>query len=316
MRILLLAKFLPEKNEKGVQNEEDLHILNDYIKPVYEACITLGHIVTCETNPETLPFYVDKIDFVFNLYTRVGFRNYEVYISNICNFNKLCCNGAPYYIKTIAEDKVFAKVLAEKLKIATPEWFELSYENPFVFDIPFEPPYFIKPRFGGASIGVTKNSLCSSYKQLEDQFNFLSQFEVDSIVERFVCGPIITVPIIQLREQILYSVYKLETNGPSGIITHEIKKGLDSRFYNIRTLLDDNDEPMAITYALKMFESLSKCKYARFDFIKEATTNKLYFLEFNTCPNIQYTSGFFASFNKKYAINYNEFISYIIASSI
>ena len=317
MKILLLSQFIPTQSDKYLTLEEK-NILNSYIKPIYNTLIELGHEVSLEVEPQNLLNHSNDLDLVFSLYTRIGFKNYEVLISNICNFINFACNGASYNIKALAEDKVFAKIYAKHLNIATSNWFELSYREkiPSQSQLPFSAPYFIKPRNSGASIGISEKSLCNNYEDLEDQFHNISFFKMNSIVETYIKGPIITVPIIRVKKELYHAAYQLETNEPNGIISHEIKKGLHNSYYCIRSKPKMDIELEAIEKSIVMFNSLKDCGYARFDFIYESSSNQLLFLEFNTCPNIQEQSGFYMALRTKYNLSYKAFIALILQSCI
>ena len=315
MKIVLLAPFHPDRPNKGLTVEENM-ILNNYIIPVYKALKDLGHAVNVETNPLNLFGLCNKVDLVFSLYTRIGFKNYETLVSNICSFLEICCNGSSFNIKALAEDKVFSKIYAKNLGVKTLDWFELYYQSEIVEEdkLPFHAPYFIKPRNSGASIGINNKSLCKDYLSLRKQFKFISKFKMNSIVEPYIKGAMITVPIIKVEHSIYYTAYQLETNEPSGIISHEIKKGLNKEYYCIRSTPNAEIATSAINITLKMFDALNDCGYARFDFLHDAATNELFFLEFNTCPNIQENSGFYASIKDKYNLSYKDFIELIIKS--
>lgn len=317
MKIILLSQFVPTHSDCDLTIEEKT-ILNNYIKPIYEVLINLGHYVKVETDPQNLLKYSTEFDLVFSLYTRIGFKNYEVFVSNICNYLDIACNGATYNIKALAEDKVFAKIYAKHLGIATPTWFELSCREkmPPLSQLPFPSPYFIKPRTSGASIGINEKSLCYDYECLEKQFQYISSFRMNSIVESYINGPLITVPIIRTSNKLYYTAYQLTTNEPNGIISHEIKKGLHNDYFCIRSKPHKNIELEAVEKTILMFNSLKDCRYARFDFILDNSSHKLLFLEFNTCPNIQEQSGFFISLKDKYSISYPTFISLILQSCI
>ena len=89
-----------------------------------------------------------------------------------------------------------SKELAEHLGLKTAPWVVCSKEYPLCKIAPFSGPYFVKPRFGSASINIDESSLCYSWEDAIEKSKYYSRQNIDVIVEKYIKGRCYGVSII------------------------------------------------------------------------------------------------------------------------
>lgn len=213
------------------------------------------------------------------------FQNSEVFVSAVAEYHGIPYLGARPNIRALAEDKHLAKMMAHYAGVATPAWTIYNIgSDPYPPD--FEPPYFCKPRFGAASVGIDEASACASWADARQKIAALHLSGMDAILEKQIIGTYHTNPVLNNFGDFLflpciaqYSTLK------DGIVTYEqkrkIKPGLS------RNIVEDVALQGNLQAASKrMYELLQPLDYTRFDYIVEVETGTPYFLEFNVCCNL------------------------------
>lgn len=98
--------------------------------------------------------------------------------------------------------------------------------------LPFQPPFFVKPKQGGSSIGVCKASLCESipavYSYAEHVFQRLS---VSSICQPFITGRDLTVGYLSVNGhwKLLGATEWVFPEGPSGFRNESVRNSIAHR---------------------------------------------------------------------------------------
>lgn len=130
----------------------------------------------------------DKYQLVWSVYNRLGFRNSEIFVQSLCEYYNIKYIGATPNVRALVEDKSMSKQLAEHLGLKTAPWVVCSKEYPLCKIAPFPGPYFVKPRFGSASINIDESSLCHSWKDAIAKSKLYAQQNIDVIVEKYIKG--------------------------------------------------------------------------------------------------------------------------------
>ena len=192
--------------------------------------------------------------------------------------------GAKPNIRAISEDKCCAKMLAEHLNIETPRWYKLDCGQKIKKElINFEPPYFVKPRFGGSSKFITKDSIANSYKQLLDQVLYLYKEGNDVIIEQFIDGEVYTVPIILKSNLEPYVLTPIKEQSNYIVSTYLQKRHVETGL--TRSISENTRINNVLKQAvLKIYDFIAPIDYARFDFIVKGGIP--YFIEFNLGCNL------------------------------
>ncbi|MDR2720189.1 MAG: hypothetical protein LBC03_05260 [Nitrososphaerota archaeon] len=272
----------------------------------------------------------DEYDLVWSVYNRipnrsnpVAFCNSEVFIQSLCEYYDIRYIGAPPNIRATAQDKRLAKLLAKDLGLKTAEYVVASKRNPLKTKAPFPPQYFVKPRFGSASIDIDETCLCYNWEDAITKSEEYFSNNIEVIVEKFIDGIYYGVPVMNTKSNTpIIGVPHYQTSDKIGhVITHKQKRFTEGgmRRYIERECFVHN----IIEDARKYYKALQPCDYARIDFMIERKTGIAYFSEVNILMNIGIKSGFVQSFLQKPVgdiyyphiknfNSYNEIIQHII----
>jgi D-alanine-D-alanine ligase len=115
----------------------------------------------------------------------------------------------------------------------------------------------------------------------------------DVLVEEWILGLNITLPVIGGTPPLILPAYELTSNKKGQLITYEQKRGIESGVKRI-PFHNENVGAKISLNALKLYTDLQPLDYLRLDF-RLTPSNKAIFLEFNVCCNIGPQSGFSAS---------------------
>ena len=279
MKILFLAEYAPEFEMKNIEASRVKTV--QYHNQIYDAIRSLGHDVVATSNIYHLIDNPTSYDIVWSL-LRDGSRDIQMLVSALCNKLNIKYIGASSSVRALMLDKNISKLLAKHLEIPTPAWIVASKNYPEPKYQPFEGPYFVKPRFGGASVGISESSLAFSYsdvKKLTGQY-FLSDIEV--IIEEYIDGVEYGIPILNAQcGGLVVGIPIKAMSSKNGIITYGQKNGTEGGL--TRELSDDECvNEIICEYAKKYFLASQPCDYARIDFMVSRNDSKPYFLETNS----------------------------------
>ena len=313
IKLLFLAKYAPQSITSvlpsGIHDSLYAQYHYDIYRILYEEFETLVSINEINEYVKNKP----SVDFVFSLYNRMPFKNSEIFVSSLSEYYKIPYLGASPNIRAIAEGKHLAKLTALYAGIPTAKWVVCNVGDRFPI-INFDGPYFVKPRFGATSIGVNSSCLCfDTYSAIERTEFFHSQ-NLDVIIEQYIEGTSITVPVLNNFKDTLVLPYVIEQSTLEyNIITYEqkrkIKTGL-SRIVNT----DNQMQLIVNNYAMNFWEYVQPLDYTRIDFIINKN-NIPYFIEFNICCNLgKYSAINLAAKSKN--ISYEALIHNITYSSL
>ena len=313
IKLLFLAKYAPESINSpipsGIHDTVYAQYHHDIYKILYEEFETIVSMSDINEYVNNRP----SVDFVFSLYNRMPFRNSEIFVSSLSEYYKIPYLGATPNVRAIAEDKHFAKLTALYAGIPTAKWSVCNVGDNFPV-VSFDGPYFVKPRFGATSIGINNMSFCLDIDSMLERIKYFHSQNLDVIIEQYIEGTSVTVPILNNFNNTLVLPYVIEQSTlEHNIITYEqkrkIKTGL-SRVVNT----DSNMQHIINKYSIKFWEYIQPLDYTRIDFIIDKN-NIPHFIEFNICCNLGKHAAINLAANAK-NISYEALINNITYSSL
>lgn len=314
-KMLFLAQFAPT-NGKQIEptTPEEEFYANTYHIPIYNILKGNHFDFTSSNDVNELITNHYNYDLVWSVYNRLGFRNSEIFVQSLCEYYKIPYIGAAPNVRAMIEDKSMSKQLAEHLNIPTAKWVVASQQYPLNKVAPFPGPYFVKPRFGSASIGIDESCLCESWEAVLKKANGYFSSGAEVIVEEYIHGTYYGVPVMSSNTGIpLIAIPHYQTSTKKGnIITNSQKRFTDGgmeRFISQDTSLNK----LLVHFTKTYYAEMQPCDYARLDYIVEDHTGIPYFLEVNALMNLGIHGGFIASFLASGFDSYEAIIKYIIA---
>ena len=264
------------------------------------------------TSPEEIEKIINSLDLVFiALHGRGG---EDGYIQKILEENKIQFTGSNSGACEVAMNKAETKKIWRDLSLPTPDFVEvrnagtsnletipfLSGEN----DVsPLEASFVVKPAREGSSFGI---SIVHPEEKtsLEDAMKKAIEYDDILIVEAFVEGDEITVPI--LGEEILTPI----TIKPKNLFYDFEAKYLRQDTEYLKSDLNPEEFDAVKEFSLNAFSCLGCEGWGRVDLIKDRNNN-FQIIEVNTVPGLTETSLFpkSASFE---GIDFNSLITRIL----
>jgi D-alanine-D-alanine ligase len=204
--------------------------------------------------------------------------------------------GSGPYASAIAMNKVLTKEYLQAVGVKTPKFMRLNAQrvhDPIQTALSigelFGPEYFIKPVFGGSSIGTR---MASNVGELGSALSALLIDHPDLLVEERIRGREATAGVLeQYRDQKLYSMPVVEIIPPAhtNFFSEEVKyTGETQEICPGRFSKEEKQELEAV--AQQVHEVLNLRHYSRSDFI--VADDGIYFLEVNTLPGLTSESLF------------------------
>ncbi|MCL2443965.1 MAG: hypothetical protein FWD13_10960 [Treponema sp.] len=313
-KILFLAQFAPTDGKYiETQTLEDKFYAETYHIKIYEILKKYNYNFYSTSDVKFLFNNYNNFDLVWSVYNRLGFRNSEVFIQSLCEYFGLSYIGAPPNIRALVEDKSMSKQLALNLGIKTANWVVASKQFPLSAISPFNGPYFVKPRFGSASIDIDESCICIDWNAVKKKAEQYFNNNIDIIVEEFINGIYYGVPLMnKIENNILIATPHYQLSDKKGnITTYKQKRFTEAGMFRYISR-DENLNNMLVYYAKKFYLNIQPCDYARIDFIVEKETGIPYFLEINVLMNLGTESGFVTSFLDNHFNSYDEIIKHIL----
>lgn len=167
------------------------------------------------------------------------------------------------------------------------------------------PPYILKPRAGGSSLGLC---VARTRDELYAALRAVLMYAPEVIIEEYIKGRELVMGAIQTKEGTTHPLWPFEVNLPRGadVFSYEIKYASENRYVPLESRALGEDIAHVVR---KIAETLSLAHYFRADFI--LTDRGPYLLEVNTLPGLSPTS----SFPKMLAqsdVSFDEFVDHVI----
>lgn len=314
LRILFLAHYAPDSITSPIPSGiKDVSYAQYHLR-VFQVLKKLFPQAISSRNPEIMLQENIDVDYIFSLYNRMPFRNSEVFVSAVAEYHKIPYLGAPPNIRALAEDKHLAKMMAQYAQVDTPAWkvynISGSLQPPDL-----DPPYFCKPRFGAASVGITEASVCNSWNSAKNQILDLHNQGLDVILEKQIIGIYHTSPVLNnFGNNLFLPCIEQRSTLKDGIVTYEQKRKIAPGLS--RTVINDEAlQNRMKTASQRMYALVQPLDYTRFDYIVETNTGIPYFLEFNVCCNLGEHSTV-SQAARHLGIQYEDLIANIAYSSL
>ena len=287
LRILYLAHYAPESIHSPLPTAIKDVVYAEYHYKVFKVLKELFPMTTPSSDPAIMlqTNLCLNYDYIFSLYNRMPFRNSEVFVSAVAEYHRIPYLGARPNIRALAEDKHLAKMMARYAGVETPKW-QVYNVGSELQPPEFDPPYFCKPRFGAASVGIDEASACSSWSDAKIKIEKLHLLGLDVIAEEQIIGTYHTSPVLyNFGDSIYLPCIAQHSSLKNGIVTYEQKRKIAPGL--TRKIVEDQVLQMKIqTASQKMYSLVQPLDYTRFDFIVDNKTGTPYFLEFNVCCNL------------------------------
>lgn len=200
-----------------------------------------------------------------------------------------------YSVYQQASDKAELAVLLCEHGIKVPRQYSLN-------DIKLGSTYFVKPRFGSESFGITEQNICHSKSDVEFQIIRLKDLGYESVIENFIEGNDATVACYYDPQSNKVQTHAIavdcETNG--AIQTHKGKFDYDEYCYALKGTIGKK----ACAMSKYVFDLLGIRHHARIDF-RFTENGEVYLIDVNLLPGL----GPSAHFSKCLLLTEN--ISYV-----
>ena len=215
-------------------------------------------------------------DLVFNALH--GGKGEDGKIQQWMDDNNVKYTGSGATSSALCMDKARSKDFAKIMGVRTPRWQLLSRLNE---KIKLQFPFVVKPNNQGSTFGLT---VVTNKKELPKAIKTASQYGEDVIVEEYIKGREVTVPILG------ESVYPILEIVPShGLYDFECKYTPGMTKYLCPAKLDNSIARLIKENTQLLFNEFSCNVYARIDYLID-TNGTPYFIEINTLPGMTSTS--------------------------
>jgi D-alanine-D-alanine ligase len=245
-----------------------------------------------------------KPDLVFNLVESLdGSGRFIHFAPAVLDHLHLPYTGCSADAQFITTSKLLSKARLSAEQLPTPDWMKIDTQAPA--DLPFPPPYIIKPVWEDASVGISDSSIVSEAKDLEQRLKEQVRGFGECFVEQYVDGREFNMsllagsdgPEVLPAAEIRFLDYPI---GKPTIVGYDAK--WDSASFEFRNTVRSFDFPASDQQLLGQLDALAlRCwdlfelgGYARVDF-RVDTSGRPWILEVNANPCISPDSGFVAA---------------------
>ena len=293
----------------GRSRKDDLDVLSQ-VKAVSNALSGLGHSVTPVAVSLDLGSARDRIsslkpDFVFNLVESLnGFGRFIYFAPALLDQFGIPYSGSPTHTLYITTSKSLTKESLAAAGLATPEW--LTVAKGIGRAPSFPPPYFIKPVWEDASVGIDDESLVHNQDDLAPALSGKTALYGECLVERYIDGREFNLSLLASEKgpevlppaEMNFRGYRA---GKPRIVNYRAK--WDEKSFEFRNTVRSFDFPDADAPLLdEMRRIAEECwggvfelrGYARVDFRVDAG-GRPWVLELNANPCLSPDSGFVAA---------------------
>lgn len=312
LRILYLANYAPLNSVDTAGEQGESVRYTRYHKEMFTLLEDLGFDVTSSRNVEALLERPSSYDYVFSLLNRAPYRGSEILVSALCEYFRLPYLGARPHVRAVAEDKYVAKLVAKQLGFNVPAA-RVYRATDLELNAPsFPGPYIAKPRCGASSKNITEDCIQDLWRDLVPEVRRLLEVGDDVLVEEWIPGINISLPVIGGSPPLILQPYQLDSPKKGQLVTYSQKRGLEKSLKRLpfedKAIYDEISR-----CALHLYSELEPIDYFRLDF-RITDSNKPVFLEFNVCCNIGPQSGFYAC-ARRHGLSHREMLICILSYS-
>ena len=254
-----------------------------YYHRVWETLTGLGYHLRTAGQCHALFGAPGNVDLVFSLYNRMPVAYPEIYVASTCAFLGLPCVGSPPNTRALAEDKWFAKLAAKGAGLPVAPGAVYVSVGDLATPPAFAGPYFVKNRFGAASEGISAESIQDDWAGAARIAQGLMERGMAVLVEQYVAGIDITVPVLGGERPIMLGVVRPGSDRAGGIITEDLKRDdpLGYRMFDAGAAEADLRADVTALWGVA-----GPMDYFRLDYRFDPESGRRVFLEFNICCHI------------------------------
>jgi len=205
-------------------------------------------------------------------------------VQGLCEYMKIPYSGAGVMASALCMNKYFTKQILNFNKVPTAEF---EFVNARTTDInsyqlkKLKTPVVVKPSREGSSVGI---SIVKDAKQLTEALQLAAQYDKDILIEEFIAGHEITVPILDDK-----ALTPIEIVPKEAFYDYKRKYTAGHTDYFMPPRLDPKVVEQLKIYGLQAHKACQVKVYSRVDF-RVTTDGKAYCMEINTLPGCTQTS--------------------------
>jgi D-alanine--D-alanine ligase len=318
MRISFTYNLQKDNDEKQAER-----FSQEYVDRVVSALEDLGHRITPVEVSRPPGKLVDDIiaskpDLIFNLAEGIGGKMRESYYPAIFELLGIPYTGGTPGLLHVGLDKRLAGKLLEIRGIRVPKGALITKEEPELPDDLIY-PLFIKPNYEGSSMGISQDSVAESKEEAQKKVSeLLSEYSEGIIVEQFIQGRELTVPMLQAFEGYLLEIVEYKFDGDKHNIFDFETKSAEDVEEKVETIcppeLTPAEKREVLALSDRAFKVMRIPDFARAD-IRLDENGTPYLIEVNPLPGLRPVSPLITSAKAK-NLTYVDVIGLIIKSAI
>jgi len=221
-------------------------------------------------------------DLIFNALHGEGGE--DGYIQSFFEYHKIPYTHSGVVSSMVTMNKYLSKKIFIKNKIRTPKFYFIDNKNNSVFDLKrqlsknlIKFPVVIKPNNEGSSIGV---KICKNFKSLKREYNKLSNFYEELLIENYIPGKEIQVAVMGKK-----SLGAIELRPRRQFYDYYAKYRKSSKTEHVMPAEISKSKYQEVLKLSEKTVKILKCRgVVRCDF--RFYKNKFYLLEANTQPGM------------------------------
>ena len=228
-------------------------------------------------------FEKPEVDFIFSLLNRGGFLNSEMLVPLLATRHDIPFLGASPILRGLADDKHLMKMAARFRGVPTADW------QIFRRGAPVEPitdwtaeRYVAKPNASSASWGVVA---ATDWDDLRDKIAYIHEEGHDAIVEPFLPGIDVEIPVIGIYDPTILPILRFEQD-PNVLRTYEEKRGFEASKAQLIPLDEGVLADSLRRHTDTLIKELWPFDYGRFEYRLNQENGEIHFLEVNLQANI------------------------------
>lgn len=268
-----VVKRVAESLEKGGHNVEiidgDMHVIDkirDFFPKVQDG---------------------EKFGIVFNMAYGIQGESRYTHIPAMLEMLGIPYVGSSPSGHAIALDKIITKIILQKNKIPTPDFWVFSSIDEDMNDVKF--PVIVKPKMESVSFGLR---VVYNLEELKDAVGFIiDEFKQQALVEKFIRGREFAVGVIGNSPVEVLPVLEIDLNGdPDAIQTVDDKKFKPKDKICPANIDEDLAKKMQ-DLSVKVFKTLGLRDFSRVD-IRLDEENNIHILEVNSMASLGATGSY------------------------
>ena len=282
-------------NTFGIQNKEKYNPKT--VKLVANALETAGHNVAIidgnmnviDSLQHFMPKVMDgeRMGLVFNMAYGIQGESRYTHLPSMLEMLGIPYVGSTPSGHALALDKVITKIIMQKNKIPTPQFWVYSSADEDMTDVIF--PVIVKPKMEAVSFGLR---VVHDVESLKEAVEFIvNEFSQQALVEQFIRGREFAVGLIGNNPVEAFPVLEIDLEDDPDAI-----QSVDDKRKTPREKICPADLPKAISdemvrWSIVAFRSLQLRDFSRVD-IRLDENNNIYLLEINSMASLGRTGSY------------------------